>query len=464
MLPSFLKVPSITGAGLTSSGRRSLLRYLHHSTKRKLVLGIETSCDDTGMAIVDEAGNILGEAHHSQLRTHVRFGGVLPPLARDLHRQNIAKVHSDTLKAAGVDPREIDAVAVTTRPGMALSLGVGLEHAKKFCKENSLPLIPIHHMEAHALVVRCENRSVDLPYLVLLVSGGHSQVAVVRDVTDFALLGSTIDDAPGEALDKIARRLKLSNLREFRELSGGASVELLAKRGDPRTMKYHQPLSDRKDCNFSFSGFKSMTTSQVMRLEKGLGIRGDAILPNAADICASVQYYMCLHIMKRVFRAIMFCRRKGIDFGDRLVISGGVACSLYLRAFMRQLCEAEDVELFVPPPRLCSDNGVMIAWNGVERLRVGEKPKSPHELDELGFEPSCSLGEDLREQVSRECIRIPRFKIDLVRLLTETGNIHASGFPPDRGISPKRTSKDLAEQIKLLEVHDSEDTKTAELA
>ncbi|CAN7996503.1 unnamed protein product [Ixodes pacificus] len=237
-----------------------------------VILGIETSCDDTAIGIVDDQGNVLGESSHSQLETHNEYGGIIPPIARDLHQQHIDRVAERALEQCPVPAEEMSAIAVTVRPGMSLSLLVGLNFARRLAAKHGKPLIPIHHMEAHALVVRLVQR-VDFPYLVLLVSGGHCQLAVVRDIDDFLLLGQTMDDAPGETFDKVARRLKLSNLPECRGLSGGHALEFLAERdsGNPLAYRFPEPLTSYRTCNFSFSGLKNSVYRKIEALEKEHG-------------------------------------------------------------------------------------------------------------------------------------------------------------------------------------------------
>uniref|UniRef100_A0A8D0LA94 N(6)-L-threonylcarbamoyladenine synthase n=1 Tax=Sphenodon punctatus TaxID=8508 RepID=A0A8D0LA94_SPHPU len=168
----------------------------------KLVLGIETSCDDTGAAVVDETGNILGEALHSQQEVHLKTGGIIPPVAQQLHRENITRIVEKALEASGISPNELSAIATTTKPGLALSLGVGLEYSLKLVDQYKKPFIPIHHMEAHALTIRLTN-PVEFPFLVLLLSGGHCILAVAQGVSDFLLLGQSLDIAPGDMLDKV---------------------------------------------------------------------------------------------------------------------------------------------------------------------------------------------------------------------------------------------------------------------
>lgn len=234
------------------------------------VLGIETSCDDTGAAVVDETGHILGESLNSQSRLSVELGGILPHIAKELHKQHINEVIETALSQSGVQAKDLDAIAVTTRPGIPMTLRVGLTAAQKLVTETGVPMIPIHHMEAHALTARMIQK-IDFPFLVFLLSGGHCLLAVARDIDDFLLLGSTMDRAPGEAFDKVARRLKLKNLPECYGLTGGASIELIAKKGNMEVFKIPQILRQRNDCNFSFSGLRSAYQNYIEEEEKKQG-------------------------------------------------------------------------------------------------------------------------------------------------------------------------------------------------
>jgi len=239
-------------------------------SKRSLILGIETSCDETGAAIIDCQGNIISEALHSQLQTHLNLGGIIPPLARDLHVENIDSVVQSALAKACVDVSQLDAIAATVKPGLPLSLVVGTNYAKALCKKWNKKFIPIHHMEAHALTARMTEK-VDFPFLVLLVSGGHCLLAVAYNVEEFHLLGESIDLAPGDALDKVARRLKLRNIPEYSSTSGGRAVELLAKKGNINAFDYKTPLSLYKDCSFSFSGLGNAFLRHLLKEEKKFG-------------------------------------------------------------------------------------------------------------------------------------------------------------------------------------------------
>lgn len=394
-----------------------------YSTNRRLVvLGIETSCDDTAVGIVDDDGNILGEAAHSQLAKHIQYGGIIPPIARDMHAENIAQVTQDALKQCPVPLEAMTAIAVTTRPGMALSLRVGFDFARDLARKYGKPLIPVHHMEAHATAVRLQHR-VEFPYLVLLVSGGHCQLAVVRAIDDFVLLGQTIDDAPGEALDKVARRLKLHNLPECHLISGGAAIELLARGANPDAFQFPEPMMDYRSCDFSFSGLKNSVFRAIARLEKQHGIEADALVPELCDICASVQRVMVQHLVRRTQRALEFCSREGLlpslashEAGQdgvappTVVVAGGVACNGVLRDALAQVCDHLGATFVATPPRLCSDNGVMVAWNGLELYKVSPS-SAVEDLDSFRVEPRCSLGKDISLSVARASIKLQKVKL-----------------------------------------------------
>ncbi|TKS67561.1 putative tRNA N6-adenosine threonylcarbamoyltransferase, mitochondrial [Collichthys lucidus] len=264
-----------------------------HSSR--LVLGIETSCDDTGAAVLDETGQILGESLHSQKEVHLRTGGIIPTVAQQLHRENIERVVHEALQRSNVDAGQLSAVATTVKPGLALSLGIGLEFSQRFVRKHNKPFIPIHHMEAHALTVRML-QPVAFPFLVLLVSGGHSLLAVARGVDDFLLLGHTLDEAPGDTLDK--------------------------------------------------------------------------------------------------------------------VLSGGVASNQYIRKTLSIVTETTGLHLLCPPAKFCTDNGVMIAWNGVERLREG-KGILPPDVD-VFYEPKAPLGADITAEVEAAAIKLPSVRMKIL--------------------------------------------------
>ncbi|MEQ2180737.1 putative tRNA N6-adenosine threonylcarbamoyltransferase, mitochondrial [Goodea atripinnis] len=354
-------------------GLQRLLRCKHASGSKascsRLVLGIETSCDDTGAAVMDETGTILGESLHSQKEVHLRSGGIIPTVAQQLHRENIERVVQEALDRSGVTPAELCAVATTVKPGLALSLGVGLQFSQRFVREHNKPFIPIHHMEAHALTVRMLH-PLTFPFLVLLVSGGHSLLAVARGVRDFLLLGHTLDEAPGDTLDKVARRLSLRKHPQCFTLSGGQAIELLAKDGDRKRFGFRTPMGQTPDCCFSFAGLRNQITMLIKKKEAEEGVEEGTLLSCVNDIAAATQHTVALHLAKRTHRA---------------VLSGGVASNQYIRKALMIITEATGLRLLCPPAKFCTDNGVMIAWNGVERLREGNGILPP-DVD-VSYEP-----------------------------------------------------------------------------
>ncbi|KAI3355907.1 hypothetical protein L3Q82_004453 [Scortum barcoo] len=339
----------------------------------RLVLGIESSCDETGAAVLDETGLILGESLHSQKEVHLRTGGIIPTVAQQLHRDNIERVVQEALERSGVDPGKLSAVATTVKPGLGLSLGVGLEFSQRFVRQHGKPFIPIHHMEAHALTVRML-QPVAFPFLVLLVSGGHSLLAVARGVDDFVLLGHTLDEAPGDTLDKVARRLSLTKHPQCSTLSGGQAIELLAKDGDRKRFSFRTPMGQTYDCCFSFAGLRNNITMTIMKEEEKEGIKQGTLLSSVNDIAAATQHTVACHLAKRTHRAILFCKANGMlpSSSPTLVLSGGVASNQYIRKALTVISELTGLHLLCPPAKFCTDNGVMIAWNGVERLREGK--------------------------------------------------------------------------------------------
>ncbi|XP_071811836.1 tRNA N6-adenosine threonylcarbamoyltransferase, mitochondrial-like [Apostichopus japonicus] len=398
----------ICGQSLLSWSR---IRSLSASRSRgnRLILGIETSCDETGAAVVDENGRLLGESLNSQKRIHVRNGGVIPSLAQHLHQQSIHDVVQSALAKAKTSYQDLSAVATTTRPGLALCLQVGLDYTKQLVAETGLPFIPVHHMEAHALTARMVDNSVSFPFLVLLVSGGHCILALARNVGDFVILGETLDGAPGEAFDKIARRLKLQEHPQCKGMSGGQAIEKLAKEGNIHLLDgKHLFRMQRKDCNISFIGFKQAVFRLIQEEEKLQGTSN--ILGNVCDICASVQHHITRHLVTRILRGIEYCKMADMLPQEKqiLVVSGGVASNGYIRHALSRLCDHTSYKLVCPPPKLCTDNGIMVAWAGMEHLKLGtglaDNPQ------EVRFEPREPLGVNIASAVAEARVDIKRFK------------------------------------------------------
>nr|XP_013807750.1 PREDICTED: probable tRNA N6-adenosine threonylcarbamoyltransferase, mitochondrial isoform X1 [Apteryx mantelli mantelli] len=386
-----------------------------HSGKQclpKLVLGIETSCDDTGAAVVDDAGNILGEALHCQKEVHLKTGGIIPLVAQQLHRENIEQIVKEALSISGVSVNELAAIATTVKPGLALSLGVGLEYSLKLVNKYKKPFIPIHHMEAHALTIRLTNQ-VEFPFLVLLLSGGHCILAVAQGVSDFLLLGQSIDIAPGDMLDKVARRLSLSKHPECHSMAGGKAIEHLAQTGNRQHYTFRVPMQHYRNCDFSFSGLQNLVNKVIIQKEKEEGLQKGELLSCIKDIAAAAQHAVAVHIVKRTYRAMLFCIKHSIlsPKNATLVVSGGVASNQYIRKGLQILADANGFAFLCPPPRLCTDNGVMIAWNGIERLRAGLGVL--HCTDGIRYEANAPLGIDISKRVEEDSIKVPRLKMKI---------------------------------------------------
>lgn len=386
-----------------------------HWTRRhsSAILGIETSCDDTGCAIISQDGKLLGEHLHSQNLIHLRHGGIIPDIAQDLHRHNIESVVAKALENASMSVKDVAAIAVTTQPGLPLSLAIGLKYAKHLARQHNKPLIPIHHMEAHALAARML-QDVPFPFLVLLISGGHCLLAVAEDINKFKLLGESIDSAPGEIFDKVARRIKLRNRPEFAKLCGGKAIELAASRA-PRNhiVNFPLPLSDQKDCNFSFTGLRSSLTYHLLKLEKEHETIADELVPEVFDLCYELQKAVAKHLVHRTQRAMEYCDMNNLlpKTKKQLVVSGGVACNDFIFNVLKMLCDEADFEIVRPPPKLCTDNGVMIAWNGLEKWRQKIDIKTANDFKNIDILAVSPLGQSLIADVQNKRISMKVMKL-----------------------------------------------------
>ncbi|KAJ2684994.1 Mitochondrial tRNAs modification protein [Coemansia spiralis] len=332
------------------------------------VLGIETSCDDTAAAVVSGDGRILSETNRHQHSVHAAFGGIVPGLAAAHHQANLPLVLRQTLLGAGLRIGDVDAVAVTRGPGMAASLGVGVAAAKALAAVHALPLVGVHHMEAHALLARMGRDDVRFPFVCVLVSGGHTTTLVAHDVNRYTTIGATRDDSVGEAFDKVARDLGLA-WPDAQDGGGlGPALEQAAARGDAARFPLPVPMDKSASAaspDFSFAGLKT----HVRRMRDAGAF--DARAPqDQADMAAAFQRAAVAHLRKKTALACRRARAMGVDFSC-IVASGGVASNAAVRRALAAVAEAERVPLECPPPRLCTDNGVMVAWAGVERLRRG---------------------------------------------------------------------------------------------
>jgi N6-L-threonylcarbamoyladenine synthase len=328
-----------------------------------VVLGVESSCDDTAAAVVRSDGTVLGEHTVSQSQLTEIWGGVVPHVARDAHAEAIERVMDSALRDAGMKPSDIDAVGVTMGPGLEICLRVGYRACRAFAIAHEKPFVAVNHLEAHILMPRCFDSSVQFPFLTLLVSGGHCQLLLTRDVAKYEVIGGTLDDALGEAFDKTARLLGLDVGG-----GGGPALEVLAREGDPTSIPFPVPMRKRRDCNFSFAGLKTSVRTAIERSGGTAAVCSNDIL--RANIAASFQETAVRHLEDRTRRAMQICDQLGTG-GKTLVVAGGVAANAVVRARLGDLCAREGWRVAIPSPRLCTDNGIMVAWAAVERLSRG---------------------------------------------------------------------------------------------
>jgi tRNA N6-adenosine threonylcarbamoyltransferase len=323
-----------------------------------IVLGIETSCDETAAAVVAEgppASRIRSNLVHSQLDDHRPYGGVVPEIAARAHLDYLDGLVLRALAEAATGLCEIDAVAAAAGPGLIGGLIVGTMTAKGIAWAAGKPFIAVNHLEAHALSVRL-TENVAFPYLLLLVSGGHCQLLACAGIGRFTRLGTTLDDAAGEAFDKTAKLLGLG-------YPGGPAIERAAREGDERRFALPRPLAGRPGCDFSFSGLKTAV--------RRLAIEHDPLEPrDQADLAASVELAICEALCDRTANAIAWFRRN-LPEGRSLVVAGGVAANTRLRHRLAALAASAGLDFLAPPPALCTDNAAMVAWAGLERLRLG---------------------------------------------------------------------------------------------
>lgn len=323
-----------------------------------LVLGIETSCDETGVGLVED-GRLLGDALSSSMLEHVRFGGVVPEIAARAHVQAIVPAVHEALGKAGATLADVGAIAVTAGPGLATALHVGVAAAKAYATALSVPLYAVHHLAGHAAADTLVHGPLPARSVVLIVSGGHTSLLLVGDLVADPIvhLSDTVDDAAGEAFDKVARVLGLP-------YPGGPAIDAAAVLGNPAAVAFPRPLTGRNDppLGFSFSGLKTAVARHVETLT-----RAGAPVP-VADIAASFQEAVADTLIRK---AIAACRIHGVG---TLVIVGGVAANSRVRALAQERCAAAGLELRVPPPRLCTDNGAMIAAVGDLLVRAKAAP------------------------------------------------------------------------------------------
>ncbi len=318
-----------------------------------IVLGIESSCDETGIALYDTERGLLSHALHSQVKMHAEYGGVVPELASRDHIRRALPLTQKVLSDANATLGDIEAIAYTQGPGLAGALLVGASIAESLAFALDVPTIGVHHLEGHLLSPLLEETPPEFPFIALLVSGGHTQLMRVGGIGDYELLGDTLDDAAGEAFDKTAKLLGLG-------YPGGPAVSKLADQGDPKRFKLPRPMLNSGDLNFSFSGLKTAVLTLVNQHQP---------LDEAtrADIASAFQDAVVEVLATKCLAALKKCRLK------RLVVSGGVGANRQLRARLNAKAEQKGIQVAYPRLEFCTDNGAMIAFAGAMRLKHGGK-------------------------------------------------------------------------------------------
>ena len=333
--------------------------------KKPLILGIETSCDETAASIIteNEEGNpiVLSNIISSQVEIHKDFGGVVPELAARSHIEKIDWIVQKAIDVSGKKIDEIDAVASTAGPGLIVCLSVGLSFGKSFAASIDKPFIAVNHLEGHALSPKL-NSNLNYPYLLLLISGGHSQFLNVQGLGKYKRLGTTIDDALGEAFDKTAKLLGI-------EFPGGPQIEILAKKGDPNKYDLPKPIFNKGGCNLSFAGLKTA----VLRITKNIKTDQEKF-----DLAASFQRTIEEILYKKTKIAFINFEKQSSPGKKSFVVAGGVAANKNIRNMLNNLCEEENYQSIFPPIELCGDNAAMIAMVGLEKFRLKQFSKLDH--------------------------------------------------------------------------------------
>jgi len=319
------------------------------------ILGIDTSCDDTSASVIADGQTVLSNVVNSQINLHYPYGGVVPELASREHIRNIVPVVNEALSIAGLEIKDLDGIAVTVGPGLIGSLLVGLYYAKALAYVNKLPLLAVNHLEGHILSILLEDNTPRFPFVALTVSGGHTSLYHVKGIGDYTLMGQTLDDAAGEAFDKVAKMLGLG-------YPGGAVIEDLAQSGRKDKINFPRAFMARDSLDFSFSGLKTSVSLYVGKWRESEEKQKDV---KTADIAASFQEAVLDVLVQRLISAR---EKTGVD---SMVLAGGVACNNALRLRLNEAADGR--EIYYPRPEYCTDNGAMIALAGYHRIRHGER-------------------------------------------------------------------------------------------
>jgi len=344
--------------------------------KKPIILGIESSCDETAASIITEneqgVPTILSNIVSSQVDVHKEFGGVVPELAARSHIEKIDSITKKAIDDSGIKIEEIDAIASTAGPGLIVCLSVGLSFGKAMASSLNKPFIAVNHLEGHALSPKL-NSELNYPYLLLLISGGHTQFLNVQDLGNYKRLGTTIDDAVGEAFDKTAKLLGI-------EFPGGPQIEIYAKKGDSKKYDLPKPIFHRGGCNLSFAGLKTA----VLKISKQIKTDQERY-----DLAASFQRTIEEILYKKSKIAFEEFKKMNKTNKNKFVVAGGVAANKRIREVLNNLCQEEDFEAIFPPISLCGDNAAMIAMVGLEKFKLKQFSKLDHPA-----KPRWSLDED----------------------------------------------------------------------
>ena len=373
-------------------GRMALTALKYTLQEKAIISGIESSCDETAASILrreaDGSVEILSSVIASQDAEHAPFGGVVPEIAARAHMQKLDTIIDRSVNRAGVDYTELSAIAATSGPGLIGGVIAGLMSAKGLAMSLDIPLIAVNHLEGHALSPRLAGEC-PFPYLLLLISGGHTQLLSVKGLGDYQRIGSTVDDAAGEAFDKSAKVMGLG-------FPGGPRVERTAETGNANAIKLPRPFMGKDHANFSFAGLKTAVARAYEASDKSTQAK--------ADLCASFQEAVCDVFKDRTARAMEIFREdigsKGSTGPQRFVVAGGVAANRKIRGALEELCGANDFTLLAPPLKFCTDNAAMIALAGAEHYALGNfdemdvkaRPRWPLDGDSAKHNPASGFG------------------------------------------------------------------------
>lgn len=377
--------------------------YTLRGKRDYIVLGVETTCDDTSLALVSSSGAVLATATASQWHLLQQYRGVHPAMAARSHQQNLPPLLTHCLTTAALPPAAIDVVAVAAGPGLSPCLAVGVQWAADLARQLKCSYVGVHHILSHSLVAQLsgseQSGGLRFPHLSLVVSGGHTSLLLFRSPLHALTVGETMDDAMGEALDKAARLLNIAPLQQE---AAGAALERVAARADQLDVPpsiaaltpLPVPLQGREGCDFSFCGLKTALATRVQSL-CAASTDGQLTAVETAHLAHSFQSICCQHLINRTLAAVSLVRKQ-LPGLDQLVLAGGVACNGQLRRVLAAAMSERGVELCVPPRALCVDNGVMIAWMGVVQAGLGHEDSY-----ELGYQPQWPAGRRINLMTER---------------------------------------------------------------